>query len=384
MARLIAVLLLLTMAACSGSGSTEPEPEPERPVWQELSLPVPAGAQGRLALRDATSCGDRWYVVGAVINPDGSSRPAAWSSRGGQAWTSMTFNPRTFYGEQAVLYTAACREGQFAVVGAKSGGAHGNPRVTQWYLRPDGVLDEVLAAFTQYGGEAAGNTKRISVGPAGWLITGNRASGAAVWLSPDATGFELIEKAPQLASDTAVRTSASDAVARPEGWLVVGGVQREGRIDRDPAAWTSVDGRTWSRVEVPGTDGYDDLQRVVSWDGQFVAVGLAGPAFSAWRATGGSWQQAGRFGSTGSSGTAAVHGVAVAGGELFVSATDGSTHGLWSSADGGTTWRSVVLPIPAPAGSDRTAAVAGSGDRLILVVDDGLAGRAWSTKVPPG
>jgi hypothetical protein len=381
MARFLAVLLLLTMAACDSTDSTEPEPV--RPVWQELSLPVPAGAAGRLAPRDATTCGDRWYVVGAVIAPDGASRPAAWSSRDGRTWTSMTFNPRTFYGEQAILYTAACRGDQFAVVGAKSGGAHGNPRITQWYLRPDGVLDEVLAAFTQYGGEAAGSVKRISVGPAGWMITGSRASGAAVWLSPDATEFELIEKAPQLASDTAARTSASDALARPEGWLVVGGVQREGRIDRDPAAWTSVDGRTWSRIEVPGTEGYDDLQRVVSWNGQVVAVGLAGPAFSAWRAASGTWQPAGRFGSTGSSGTATVHSVAVAG-RVFVTATDGSAQGLWSSADGGTTWQTVVLPAPAPAGSDRIAAVAGSDEQLILVVDDGLTGRLWSTKVAPG
>jgi hypothetical protein len=377
MVRLLAVLLLLTMAACDSRDSTEPEPI--RPAWQELSLPVPAGAAGRLAVRDATSCGDHWYVVGAVIAPDEATRPAAWSSRDGQTWTSMTFNPRTFYGEQAVLYTAACRDGQFAVVGAKSGGAHGNPRVTQWYLRPDGVLDEVLAAFTQYGGEAAGSTKRISVGPLGWLISGSRASGAAVWLSPDATGFELIEKAPQLASDTAARTAASDAVAQPNGWLVVGNVQAEGRIDRDPGAWTSVDGRTWSRVKVPGTEGYDDLQRVVSRDGQVVAVGLAGPAFSAWRLVGGSWQQAGRFGSTGSSGTAGVQGVAVAGREVFVTATDGSAIGLWSSADSGTTWRTVALPTPVPAGSDRTVAVAGSGDRLILVADDGLAGKLWST-----
>ena len=46
---------------------------------------------------------------------------------------------------------------------------------------------------------------RLVAGPAGFLITGNRTSGAAVWTSPDASEFEIIEAAPGLASDAARR-----------------------------------------------------------------------------------------------------------------------------------------------------------------------------------
>jgi hypothetical protein len=145
--RLAAVALILLPAAC-GHAPTPPPPQPMQPTWQEQQLPVPAGPTGRLAVRDATICGSHWYVVGAVIGPDDSTRPAAWTSPDGQRWSSLTFHPRTFYGEQAVLYTAACRDDGFAAVGAKSGGAHGNPRVTTWYQRDDGVMDEVLAAFS--------------------------------------------------------------------------------------------------------------------------------------------------------------------------------------------------------------------------------------------
>jgi len=378
------ILVLTLLGGCNDAGPA-PEPEPLSFAWQEVALPVPPGPAGRLAPRDATACGERWYVVGAVIGPDDATRPAAWTSADdGQTWTSMRFHPRTFYGEQAVLYSAACRGDEFATIGAKSGGAHGNPRVTQWYLRPDGVVDEVIAGFQQYGGPTAGSVRRIVASPDGWLIAGNRASGGAVWLSRDATAFELVEGVPPLARDAAATTAAADAVRRPEGWVVVGGAQAVGRIDRDPAAFLSADGKTWSRVGLPGTNGYDDLQRVVVLDDDLVAVGLAGASFGAWRRTGGSWQQAGRFGSTGSSGTANVPGVAVAGKEVFVSASDGTAHSLWASVDGGVTWQSVVLPGAAPAGSDRSATLAGSGERLILVVDDGLAGKLWSTKIAPG
>jgi photosystem II stability/assembly factor-like uncharacterized protein len=173
-------------------------------------------------------------------------------------------------------------------------------------------------------------------------------------------------------------------VGRPDGWVVVGAYQRVDRIDRDPAVWTSEDGRTWSRVEVTGTDGYEEMQRVVDRGNDLVAVGLAGSTFGAWRGTGGSWQPAGKFGATGSSGTAIVRSATASAGEIFASATDGTTFGVWSSADGGGTWRTVVLPGAAPAGSDRVTAVAGAADQLILVVDDGRASKVWLTKIAPG
>jgi hypothetical protein len=87
-----------------------------------------------------------------------------------------------------------------AVVGARSGGAHGNPRVTTFWL-DDGTLVDVRAVFTQYGGVSATNVGPIAGGPAGWLITGNRTSGPGVWFTDDPREFVRVEAEPGLTDD---------------------------------------------------------------------------------------------------------------------------------------------------------------------------------------
>ena len=102
------------------------------------------------------------------------------------------------------------------------------------------------ARFELFGGPTATNVGRLSSGPAGWIITGNRSSGAAVWLSPDAAEFEILEGAPVLSSSPGLVTWASDAAGHNGEWIVVGGTVAAGRIDRDAAAWRSQDGSTWT------------------------------------------------------------------------------------------------------------------------------------------
>ncbi len=198
-------------------------------------------------LRDVTACGGRWYIVGAVGGPGDATRPAAWTSADGVSWESVRIVADSYYGRQNILYSVACTDGRFAAVGAKSGGAHANPRVSSWVRRADGALAEVRAGFELYGGPQAVNVARMVAGPSGFMIVGNRVSGAAVWLSEAAGEFEILEGVPGLATDEHGVTWLFDATPVDGGWLAVGGIIGPGRIDRDPLAWRSSDGRSWQR-----------------------------------------------------------------------------------------------------------------------------------------
>ncbi|MEU7902464.1 hypothetical protein [Actinoplanes sp. NPDC049118] len=382
--RILAVVLAgaLVPGGCSAQDAPDPEVSvsPVARTWTESVLPAPAGAVGRIVLRDATVCQGRRFVVGAVQDDSGGTVPAAWSSSGAGAWTSIRIDARSYYGKQNVLYSVACREGRMGALGAKAGGAHGYPRTSSWRETPDGVLHEVSAPFELFGGPQAVNVARLDAGPPGWLISGNRMSGAASWVSRDGSAFRIVERAPVLASGDAGETWSFDGVAAVAGWVMVGGELPSGRIDRDAVGWQSPDGVSWRRLPAAGaTPVYEELQRVVS-DGSPVAVGVRGAVFGVWRLDGDRWLPGAAFGAVPPGGKAGVRSLAVAGAELFCVTSDGVAHTLWTSADGGGAWRPVVLPVAVPAGADRAVAVAGEAGgagRLLMVVDDGVRARVY-------
>ncbi|HEX8628155.1 MAG TPA: hypothetical protein VF755_08290 [Catenuloplanes sp.] len=381
----LACLGVLLAGACREARPT-PTPTPTtstttaavRPAWLEVTLPTPAGAPGRVQLRDAVACAGRWFVVGAVAGPAGETRPAAWTSGDTRVWTSLSFSAHSPYGPENTLYSAACRDGRLAAVGSRSGGAHANPRVSTWWQRPDGTLVEAHAPFERYGGPQAVNVARMVAGPPGWLITGNRMSGAAVWVSPDAVTFDLVEREPRLANDPAGQTWLFDAVPTGDGWLAAGGLIPPGRTDRDPLLWTSSDGRTWTRVPVPGTAEYEELRRVVTIGATVVAVGPRGATFGAWRGGEAGWTAVGRFGQL-AGGIPSVPGLVAVPGGLLAAVADGTTHTLWLSADLGASWRPVAGPAALPAGTEQIARVAADRDTTLLFADDGRSARVWVT-----
>ncbi|MFI9640020.1 hypothetical protein ACIG87_08120 [Micromonospora sp. NPDC051925] len=358
---------------------------PVDPAWQELTLPAPPGPAGRLLLRDAVSCAGRWFLVGGVVDAAGDTRPAAWSSTDGSSWSPVPIAARTFYGRQHVLYAAACApgpaggrgEGRVAALGAKNGGVHGNPRTGTWVRDDAGALREVPAAFELFGGPRAVSASRLAAGAGGWLIAGGRVDGAAVWTSPDAGGFTLAEGLPELAGDARGRTAAYDVVALPAGWLVVGSLLPAGGTALTPLAWTSVDGRSWRRAELPTRGGRGRAERVTLLDGVPVAVGPVPDGFAVWRADDGSrWQRVGAFGAAGP-GVLSVVGLTVARGVLVAVTGDGAGRSAWASSDGGASWRAVTVPLTVADGGDTAMAVAGGVDRLLLMADDGRGSRAW-------
>jgi hypothetical protein len=377
------VVAAALLAGCSSSGS--PAAGALHPRWHEVALPMPSGPSGRIALRAATACGDTWYVVGAIVGTDGSTRPAAWTSLDGRDWRSITTAPADYYSRRAILYAVACQGGQVVAIGAKSGGAHGNPRTATWRLRDDGVLAAVTASFVLYGGAHALSVNRVAGGPAGWVIAGSRSSGAAVWVSPDGAAFRIVDHDPELASNDSRTTSALDVFYDGSAWTAVGRAEQTGRVSAVPQAWVSTDGARWTAQAVPpGTDGFADLERVVREDEGLLAVGIRDHRLGTWRRTGGSWHPTESFGSLDRHGTGApfVSGLAAAGGTAVVTASDGALFRLWaltSDRPSARAWRPVATPTRPANNGDDLLTVAADDSSVLLLSDDGTSGRAWLT-----
>jgi hypothetical protein len=326
-----------------------------------VTLPASSGS---VVIRDVTDCGGTWYAVGGVLGPGDATRPAAWTSTDGRTWRSVVFAPlaTSLYGPQNVIYSVGCAAGRVVMIGSKPGGAHGIPRISTWHSRADGAMAEVFAPFDTYGGDNGVDAERVAGGPDGFLIAGNRTSGAAVWLSSDGATFRLFEKVPGLASTATERTAAHDAVAGPDGsWVVVGGRAPTVSPNQAPAAWTTRDGTAVTPVAVPGPAGFDELQRVVRLGDDVIAAGLRGDRVGAWREHAGTWTQAGAFDGH------AIQALTAAGDDLYAAA---DAH-VWRSGDHGDSWRR----YDTPAGAAAPMTLAGRTGGLLLA----SGGRMWTT-----
>ncbi|SDT62878.1 hypothetical protein SAMN04489716_4992 [Actinoplanes derwentensis] len=306
-------------------------------------------------------------MVGGVREVSGETRPALWSSADAVSWRPMGLEPVSFYGGQSVLSSVACSGRSLVLLGAKSGGVHGNPRVSSWVGPLSGPVREVSAPFELFGGPDAVNAGRTRTGAGQFLIVGNRASGASVWSSPDGAAFVLRPGA-------GVSSWASDAVASGSGWLVVGAASSGGV--RRPAVWSWAVAAGWSAVSVD-SPGSGEL----FWAGP-VLLGVS-DGFRAWRPVGGRWVAGPAFGVVGPGVPPVVSG-AVAAGRLFALTGSGDRFGLSVSADSGGTWAGVDLPAPWSRSVDTVAAVAGSADRLVLLRDGGSGARVYMSDGPFG
>lgn len=381
--RATALTLAALCAGLLGACSSDPVPEPLVVTWVEHPLPTPAGAPGRSVVRDAVECGDGWWVVGAVLldapTETRDTRPAAWFSPDHETWSSVPVETGTYWGRRAILNSVACSRGLIATVGARSGGAHGNPRVTSFRMDGDTLVD-VPANFVQYGGVTATNVGPIAGGPTGWLITGNRTSGPGVWFSDDPSGFTRVEAEPGLTDDGDLESLAQGAGWAGDEWVLVGSGARTGRhLDPDPLAWTSPDGLTWSPEEMPAADGVQDVQRVALLDdGRTLTVGRDGGTFAAWVRDDDGWQAPVSFGAIAEEwrGAPYVASLAATSTGIFATVSTGERYELWRTDDG-RDWQQVDVPLQPQTAGDHTLMVAAGGD-VLLVGDAGDGGHVWS------
>ena len=199
-----------------------------------------------------------------------------------------------------------------------------------------------------------------------------------MWLSEDATDFRLIDDDRGLSSDDTMETLAWDQVHDGERWTVVGSAAVKGRLPRVPMAWTSPDGEAWHRQEVPGSDGFTDLERVIRTPEGLLAAGLRGDEFGTWERADGTWHRLGTFGALDPDRRAGpyVSGLTQFGARVFASVSDGTSYALWASADG-REWRPVTTPTNPTTAGEHIMSVSSAGSSLILLADDGETGRVW-------
>ncbi|NYJ00849.1 hypothetical protein HNR19_001547 [Nocardioides thalensis] len=382
----VLVGLAIASTACTGSPD-DPPPRTDAPgapmvgvAWEEVRLPTVPGH--RIAVRDATWCGDRWLVVGGVLGPPADSRPGAWVSSDGRRWEAIRFRTSTYWGARAVLSSVACRGGVPVAVGAMSGGAHGNPRVATFRETRQGAWVDVPAPVERYGGPSAVNVGDVAAGPRGWLISGNRRTGPAVWTARSPRRFHLVEGEPGLVGGEGAPL-AHGAVSDGSRWTVVGGRTGPEVSDRVPVAWSSADGRRWRREEVPDTPGYDDLHRAARVGDAVVAIGLRGSGFGSWLREDGDWRAGGGFGTTETEARRApgVASLTTDGTAMLTVVSDGARFHLWGSPDG-VAWAPIELPLDLEATAEQALAVASSRSGVLLVADTGDGSRVWQAPWP--
>lgn len=320
-------------------------------------------------------------MVGGVFLAEPSderdSRPAAWRSSDGVTWEALEVTATTYWGRRAILSTVACSNDQVVALGARSGGAHGNPRVTSFFEK-NGGLDDQRAVFNLYGGDTATNVGPITGADPGWLITGNRVSGPAVWHSTDGRDFAIEEGVPGLADEEGFTALAQAATWDGDHWVVVGGGNERSTLDREPLAWVSPDATSWERHEVPGTKDFDDLERVIRVDDDLVALGLRGDGFGVWRRVAGAWSMGEAFGVLADDGHASPFVSSLVTGErgLWATTSDRATYAVWHSADGDE-WAAVASPAAPETGGERILTVEANDETVLLLADDGTGGRLW-------
>lgn len=349
-------------------------------AWQAVRLPVPAG--DRAVMRGATWCADRWVVVGATADARGDTKPAVWTSGDGRQWRTLRLDPGDdYYAARAILTSVGCAHGRLAVLGAKSGGAHGNPRTATWRQQPDGSLAVVPAPFDRFGGQNAVAVNSLVGGPRGYLIAGTRVPGAAVWSSRDGDAFRLHQRAPGLASTSRLSTQALDAVWWHGAWTVVGtSIDHTGRLTA--TAWTGSGAGPWRLTRLPGGSTITTAERLAVSGAGPVAVGLDDQGFAVWVDRQGRWSRESTFGAEDADGTSAAYvtGVAWTGSLLVATYSDGARYRLAVGATGGLD--DVPMPVTVTVRGDHSVSIATHREDAVLLTDDGTQGRVWLTRVP--
>jgi hypothetical protein len=319
--------------------------------------------------------------VGATADAHGNTRPAVWVSADARGWSPVGLRPGDdYYAARALLVSVACSHGRVAALGAKPGGAHGNPRVETWHQLGDGTLAAVPAPFEQYGGQDAVSVTRLAGGTHGYLVSGTRVSGAAVWSSPTGARFTLHEKAPGLANTSATSTQALDAVWWQGSWTVVGDTTRNsGRLVA--TAWSGAGDGPWAAVSLPGGTVVTTGEQVVLTSAGPIVAGIDDRAFAIWSQAAGRWSQDSTFGSARSGATSPefVSGLAWTGSLLVATYADGV--GFRLAIGPASALVGVPLPTAVTDRGDHTVTVASHGTHLLLLTDDGSRSQAWLTQV---
>jgi hypothetical protein len=311
---------------------------------------IPGAVAPQVAVNSIAAQGSMQVAVGSA-----NGYPAVWTSgNGGSAWNrAVGATPAVFSrpGSQRLVSVTHGPMGWLAV-GQVTASAAEHPVVvvsangTGWQAADGEPVFGAAGLFTE---QAAANAR-------GYVIVGRQQikqvrngrlvsvrTVAAAWWSAILTGWQRAGDATAGALDGTGDRQMTAVTASGSGFVAVGSHGNQ------PSAWTSADGRIWRQAELPRLAGSTRaiLEHVASTDRVVVAVGTATTT------AGRSVPFAARSTDGGASWTSSalpvpadmtsVTALAAAGGSFTATGTYGSTLGhqnvvVWTSADG-SSWR---------------------------------------------
>lgn len=246
-------------------------------AWSSLDAAAWVPVAGGDAFREAPEtrmttvvAGPGGFVAGGwvgAINETGAAR--FWTSTDGTSWSRGPSSSGWANGRVAAI--AAGRSG-FVAVG--STGPVGHATGSAVWRSVDGVRWDRVATSPVL---TAGEMLSVTAGGPGYVAVGSdlASKAAIVWLSADGRSWEL---APAQESLTyhGLGIRMADVVAGPDGRLVAVGHFLFGQQYGQGTAWTSGDGRTWTRMPDQAAFGQGEPQAVIPDGPGFVATGTVG------------------------------------------------------------------------------------------------------------
>ena len=323
-----------------------------RRAWQVVRVGVPAAVLvtvGAVALMMLTGKTNEMLASrGSQSAPDAGGSPAAFAGYPGQHGTVM-------------VNSIAAAGGIRLAVGA----ADGHPAI--WRRAADGSWT-LISASSSAVSQRPGTDSLLSVahGPAGWIAVGAADSQGSqqpvVLTSADGATWQAVNST----AFTAPGISVMGVTAGRSGYVVVGKQVSNGRTFA--AMWWSGDLRNWTGGSNGGLDGRLESSAVYAVGATatgFVAAGTHGGCHTIWTsADGKNWSVYDVPKPPGAT-DALLQQVAVNGTRVvtagYVVDKAGDAPVVVVSADGGKTWRQILLTAPGGVGAVSTLTAAGNG-----------------------
>jgi hypothetical protein len=347
-------------------------------IWSENSEVF--GGVGDQKMMGMVAWASGFVAVGEDTTGPGDLGGAVWISADGSAWDKVAGNADI----DGVMYGIAAGGPGLVAVGYRGEGGAGV------WTSTDGIIWDPVPydAFVFGDGPefwmhavASADPGLVAVGEAGGDAVGEGGGFGAAWTSLDGITWERVD------ADFGNGPLTSVVAGEPLGIVAAGSVSMQG--DRDAAVWTSDDGLTWERVDSPafGEDGDQWINAVTTGGPGLVAVGGEDSAgdgdidAAVWTSSDGhEWTRVDDGGVFGSQGLQEMFGVAA--GDLGLFAVGSDAGGDWDAAvwtsSNGTTWEQVVVPVS----PDDAGAFDAGQMQAVIVTDSGVVGVgiiAWQT-----
>ena len=289
-------------------GSPRPGASPGLPVepvgrtWTQSTVPATANRPVD-AINAVTAGGPGFVAVGRGCVGDSQCEAIVWTSADGRAWTRTPASDATYIGVH--FATTGPAIGMFDVAAGEPGivaigyAARPDLQATVWFspngtsweriplgleppaTSPSGLLGARVSAVTWDGGQFV----LVGEDRSGWNGDGATLAAAkaraAAWTSPDGRTWTRVPHNPVFEvggfTDTMEDPSSggmADVIAGPDGLIATGSVcNAKLVVGCQPAVWTSLDGTSWERMK--GVPALSGSLRAIAASGTgYVAVGV--------------------------------------------------------------------------------------------------------------